>query len=127
MSYFKIIGFTLTALVAIILFRRLKDEYALFLSLLVGISLTVTAFSVIKPFFEYVKSFGNIPYVSLYTGITVKACGIAIITTVACDLCRDSGEASLANRLEFCGKALILSLALPLIKNVFDSCVKLLG
>ena len=94
--------------------------------MITSISLTLIAFSILEPVVLYIGSIGEMPQAGMYTALIIKSAGIAIITGIASDLCKDSGEASLGNRLEFCGKALILSLCLPLIKKVFDNCIALL-
>ena len=127
MSYLKIIGFAITALTATILFKRMKEEYALFISLVTSISLTLTAFMILEPVITYIGSIGETVQAENHAALIMKSAGIAVITGIASDLCKDSGETSLGNRLELCGKALILSLSLPLIKNVFDNCLALLG
>lgn len=43
----------------------------------------------------------------------IKAVGIAYVTQIGADLCRDSGESALAAKTEICGRALIASAALP--------------
>ncbi len=45
--------------------------------------------------------------------LLVKILAIAYLTTLAADLCRELGEASLGARVEWCGKAEILLLCLP--------------
>ena len=127
MSYLKILGFAVISLTAVMLFRRMKDEYAVFISLLSGIALTLTAISILGPVILEITDFCDGKHIAPYVPVILKSAGIAIITTVGTDLCRDAGEQSLGNKLELCGKALILSLSLPLIKNVLDNCLSLLG
>lgn len=127
MSYIKILGFAVISLTAVMLFRRMKEEYAVFISLFSGIALTLAAISILSPVISEITSFCNSKHITDYVPVILKSSGIAIITTVGTDLCRDAGEASLGNKLELCGKALILSLSLPLIKSVLDNCLALLG
>jgi len=126
MSFIKIIGFAFLALSASMLFKRVKEEYSVFISVFAGISLTLTAFSILQPVTEYARSV-SIPGSSGISVLIIKSAGVAIITTIASDICKDCGEASLGGKLELCGKALIMTLALPLIKNIFDGCLTLLG
>ena len=127
MSYFKITGFALLSLTAIVLLRRMKEEYAMFVSLVAGVFLTLTALSLLEPVLSYAANLGKASDAGIFIPLILKSSGVAVISATASDLCKDSGESALGNKLELCGKALILSLALPLIKNVFDSCLLLLG
>ena len=47
-----------------------------------------------------------------------KVLGIALITQVISDLCRDSGESALAGQTEVAAKIIIVSLILPLLQTV---------
>ena len=49
-----------------------------------------------------------------------KAVGICAIVSVSASLCRDMGEEKIASGLELCGKGALLTLALPLLKQVLD-------
>lgn len=51
--------------------------------------------------------------------VPLKALGIAYLTYISAEICRDSGEDGIASKVELAGKIEMLSLALPLVKNVF--------
>ena len=53
-----------------------------------------------------------------YAAILFKAVGICLLTQLAGDVCRDSGESSIASKLELAGRAAILLTAMPLIQEV---------
>ena len=50
----------------------------------------------------------------------VKTAGIAIITRLAADFCRDANEGGLASAVELAGTALALVMVLPLMSAVVD-------
>ena len=50
-----------------------------------------------------------------YANLMKKALGIAIITKISSDVCRDTGESAVGGCVELGGKLIILSLCLPLI------------
>lgn len=53
-----------------------------------------------------------------YAAILFKAVGICLLTQLAGDVCRDSGESSIASKIELAGRAAILLTAMPLIQEV---------
>ena len=53
-----------------------------------------------------------------YAAILFKAVGICLLTQLAGDVCRDSGESSIASKIEPAGRAAILLTAMPLIQEV---------
>lgn len=53
-----------------------------------------------------------------YYKIMLKGVGVAFLSGIACDLCRDCNEAQLANKIEFAAKLEIMIIALPLIEKL---------
>jgi stage III sporulation protein AD len=52
--------------------------------------------------------------------IVMKTVGIAILTKLSADVCRDAGQSSVASGLELTGAAAALYVALPLMETVFS-------
>lgn len=126
MSLYKIFGYAVLGLMLILVLRRLKEEYAPPVSLLLGIGFTVCAMGILAPTVEYLRTLtGNTDESELFT-LLFKSAGIAVITTLAADLCRDCGETALAGKTELCGKSVILALCLPLLKSVFTQTLSLI-
>lgn len=50
-----------------------------------------------------------------YANLMKRALGIAIITKICADVCRDTGENAIGGCVELGGKLIILSLCLPLV------------
>ena len=127
MNILKIIGFTISGLVTIIVIRKTKDEYAFFISLVLCMTLTASAIGALVPVINYLKELSTYVNDSGTFTIMFKASGTAILTTLSSSLCRDSGESALASKVELCGKSIILAMSLPLLKQVFDNALLILG
>ena len=56
----------------------------------------------------------------------VKTAGIAIVTRLAADFCKDAQEGGLASAVELAGTALALAATLPLMTAVLDTLLELL-
>ena len=56
----------------------------------------------------------------------MKTAGIAIVTRLAADFCKDAQEGGLASAVELAGTALALSVTLPLVTAVLDVLTELL-
>ncbi len=52
------------------------------------------------------------------TGIVLRALGIAWLTSAAAELCRASGESSVAGWIETAGRVELIALSLPLLKEL---------
>ncbi len=121
MSIYKLIITALSGLIFIVLMRRLKDEYALFLSVFINVTLMLCGVLLIQPVLEYAKNLEQL-FANGNNFITVllKCSGIALITSFAAEICSDFGESSLASKTIFIGKCGMLCYSLPLIKRVYE-------
>ena len=61
-----------------------------------------------------------------YFEVMLKGLGVAFLSNIGCDLCRDCGEAQLASKVEFAAKTEILVIALPLVKSLIELSEKIL-
>ena len=77
-------------------------------------------FRTVLPFLKSMNEIlGKTEFDGLFQGLW-KAAGICAIVTVSASLCRDMGEEKIASGLELCGKGALLTLSLPLLKQVLD-------
>ena len=125
----KIGGLVLIGLVALLILRQQKPEWAPFLR----IATTVTALGLILSMAATVV--GYVTELTEGTGaldedtfrILLRALCISFLTETAASICRDSGETGLAGWVELAGKLEILLLAFPLIRTVLDTVSDLLS
>ena len=75
-------------------------------------------------FLEQLSLKANIDFVYLNT--VLKILGIAYLASFCSEICRDAGENSLASKVEFSGKILILVLAIPILMAVLQSILKIM-
>ncbi|MBR5615856.1 MAG: hypothetical protein IKW66_03455 [Clostridia bacterium] len=59
--------------------------------------------------------------------LMLKGLGVALLTQFCADLCRQSGEAPLANSVEMAGKAELLLLCLPMLRDLIDVAGEMLA
>ena len=59
--------------------------------------------------------------------LMLKALGVALLSKLCADICRDCGESTLASGVEGVGRAAIFSLALPVISEIIEYASKMLG
>ena len=117
----------MTGLVGTVLLKKMKEEYSLFISLVVTVLITSSAITVIAPVAKYINDIGNKTDIGTYITLIFKSCGIAIITTLASDICRDCGETALGSKIDLFGKCVLIYMAFPLIQSVFDSAIGILS
>ena len=62
-----------------------------------------------------------------YALVMLKAIGIALLCSTCGNICRDCGESTIASGVEIAGNLMILSLCLPLIREILGYAAELLS
>ncbi len=127
MEIIKIVLFTLVGLFIFMVFKNRRDDIAIFIPIIVGaliFIMLIPKISSILVFLENLASKAKID--NLYIGTVLKIIGIAYIASFCSELCKDSGANSLASKVEFSGKILILILAVPILMAVLDSILRIM-
>ena len=84
------------------------------------IVLTGASLLMLSPVVAWVGALCEGQGVSELTGLMIKGLGVAMLTQFCADLCRQSGEAPLANSVELAGKAELLLLCLPMLRDLVE-------
>ncbi len=61
------------------------------------------------------------------SSVMLKGLGVAVLTQLCADLCRQTGETTLASSVETAGRAELLLLCLPMLKDLVITAELLLG
>ena len=125
---FRLVLFAVSvSLVAVLIKENYKTG-----AVMLTISVCIYFFSVFSGFFSSVRDeftkLGNIE--GLDNGamiVIVKALAVAYLTGFGCDICTDVGEKAIANALEVAGKAIMFSMALPMLFGIFNSIRDIMG
>lgn len=122
MNELKMCGIVLCALIICIIFKNLKNEYSLLVRIAITVGISIVSLALIEPLFSFIDEISENTAVYPYLPLLIKALGIALIVQVTSDICSDCGESALGERIELFGKAEILVISIPLIKNLFKLC-----
>lgn len=120
MNEIKACGIILCALIVCVIFKKIKEEYSLFIRIVITACVFAVSISVLYPVLNYISKIGEGTTIQKYVPSLFKALGIAFTVQITSDVCKDAGENSLAERISFFGRAEILTISLPLIKNLFS-------
>lgn len=111
------LGITAAALSSVI--RRSNSEYGLMLSLCASLLILGAVVASLSPVISLIEELVQLSETeSGYISVLVKALVVCYITQLAADCCRDSGESSIASKIEFAGKIAVLLVAVPLYEGV---------
>ena len=81
--------------------------------------------SSIEPLLTFFSDLSTRAGASQYVEIILKGLGIVILTQICSDICRDSGEGTLAGNIETVGKLELLLLCIPLIEEILGTAERL--
>lgn len=122
MNELKMCGLVLCALIVCIVFKNLKSEFSLLIRITITVGISLISLALIEPLFSFIDEISKSTAVYGYLPTLIKALGIALAVQITSDICKDAGEGALSERIELFGKAEILLLSIPLIKNLFKLC-----
>ena len=128
MNIFAFIGSALVMCVMIITVGQLKPELSLLLAIACGIVMTVFLLGFVSPVIDEISliaSSGGID--SDMIAVVIKSFGICVAVQTASDLCRDSGQTSIAGKLELGGRLALLIVAMPLFRRLLDLALGIIG
>ena len=100
--------------------RRYAPDWAALVSICLGLLVLRRALGLMYPVILYVSELLGTTEYSEYISPVVKALGIATVTHITCETCRDLGEGAAAAKVEICGKAAILLCGIPVVKQMFS-------
>lgn len=97
---------------------------------LVRISLVlVFGFALLKsasPALLYIKNLAQSDGIAEYSELLFKALGIAVLTQICAQMCRECGESGIAGGVEAVGKTELLLLCIPLFEEILSLAQELL-
>lgn len=127
-SFIKLVFLAIAAAVVCMIVKQYKPEYAVVTEISAICVGTVYALSFAGDLLKsFESSLGFVQIESQGVKILIKALGIAVVTGISGDICRDSGNSALAGTVEFAGKITIMILAIPLIKEVLTLAAGLIN
>ena len=121
MEVIKIIGIGLIALIIIILLKQYKPEFAIYISLLTGVLILLLVMDELSGIISLLQSFADkVSINSNFLVLLIKITGIAFLSEFAVSICKDSGEAAIASKIEIGTKIIIISMSIPIISSLLE-------
>ena len=106
----KLAGFAVCAALVALILRRLRPEAGWGVSLGAGAIVLLAALPALS---------------ALVRGIASLSAGLSLLLDFAAQTCRDAQEEALALKVEFAGRVLLLSSALPVLQALLSQLVSL--
>ncbi len=107
--------------------RKHTAEVGLVLAIGVGVLIVTLVIGAIEEIFQLMEYLGDLAGLSqAVLSPVLKTVGIAIVTKLAAELCRDTGEGGIASFVELAGMVCATVTTIPLLQAVLDMVVDLL-
>lgn len=127
MQIFQLVGIAIITAVAALLLKGTKPELAFAVTIAGGIILLLFAFEIFKGSLTIFQKITEVTGIeSSIVKILLKMVGIGYLVEFSAGVLNDFGQNSLGDKLVFCGKIIVLVLAVPILESVLNLIVKLL-
>ncbi len=126
MTLLRFCGLAVLAAVMVLSLRETGGKLGPLVTLAGGLALLSFVFLRYREIFESLTSLGGEAAAEAIS-LGVRVVGLAAITEVTAGVCRDLGEASLATKVEWCGRAEILVVSLPPLSRLLALASSLLS
>lgn len=127
MEIIKIVGIALIAMVIIIMLKQYRPEYAIFISILTGILILILVMDRLTGIINLIQSIEDKFSINTqFIALLIKITGIAFLSEFAVSICKDSGEAAIASKIEIGSKIIIISMSIPIISSLLEIILKIL-
>jgi len=127
MDIMQIVGIAFLATVLILVIREQKPMFAFLLAAFTGIGIFLALIGKIGHVISVLEELSNRSGIQpVYLKTMLKIIGIAYVAEFGAQIVRDAGLESIASKIEFAGKILILVMAVPIISVIVETVLNLL-
>ena len=127
MEILQIVGAGLVVTVLILVIKPQRPELALQVSLVFGVIVFLFMLGKISGVIDVLEELSQRANINkFYLSTILKIIAVAYIAEFGAQVCRDAGEGTVAAKVEFAAKIIIMVLAVPIIVAILDSLLKLL-
>lgn len=127
MEIIKIIGVGLVSLILIIIIKQYKPEFALYISIAAGLIIFFLVIEKLSGIIDLLVNLSNKANINKeFIIILLKITGIAILSEFAISVCKDSGEAAIASKIDFGAKIIMVAISIPIIASLLEMILKIM-
>lgn len=126
MEVFRLIGVGVITAITALIVKQIKPEVSIIITIAGGILMILMLVESLTGIFNVFNSL--IEKTGLSNGlfsIILKIIGVGYIAEFSANLCYDAGANSIADKILFGGKIIILALAVPIVSNIINILAEL--
>ena len=111
----------------IIIIKQYRPEFTIYISIIAGVLIIVLSLDKLTGIINLLQSLANKTSInSSFLTLLIKITGIAFLSEFAVSICKDSGEAAIASKIEIGTKIIIISMSIPIISSLLEIILKIL-
>ena len=121
------IGLAILSTTLCLVIKKDRPEIAMFIGILTGVVILVSVIFKLSFVIDSINSLAakaNIP--DVYITLIIKLIGIAYLMEFAIQLCKDCGEGSIASKLEFGGKIIVMTMSFPILLSIVEMVLNII-
>lgn len=123
----KYCGIALCAVICAMVLKNHRGELSIAVGVFASVILVSAAISEFAPAFSFASEAVTKTDFGGYFETLLKAMGITMAVQFTSEICRDLGEGGIASKLELVGKAEVMILCLPLIKELISMAADIMN
>ncbi len=126
MEIVQVVGLGLLAMVLVVILKEYRPELAIQISMVAGLIIILMVINYVISVVQVVTEISVGAGMNLiYLQSLLRIIGIAYLAEFGSQVCRDAGENSIASKIDFAAKVIILVIAIPIILAVIESIMLL--
>lgn len=128
MEMLQVIGVSLIGAFFAMILKEQKPNLSFLLVVFIGSSIFLFLVEKITNIVQMVEKLAISSNVNmLYFATILKVIGIAYIAEFASQITKDAGQAAISSKIEFAGKIMILTMAIPILTAIIESVIQLVA
>ncbi|MFI3210573.1 MAG: stage III sporulation protein AD [Peptostreptococcaceae bacterium] len=117
----QLIGVSLISTIICLIIKKDRPEIAMFIGILAGTIIIMSVMFKLNFMIDAIENLAqraNIP--NMYITLIIKLIGIAYLMEFAIQICNDCGEGTIASKLEFGGKIIVMTMSFPILLSIIE-------
>ena len=127
MDIIKIIGVAFITVIFTIILKEYKKDFAIYAVIIGGSLILFYSMETIASIINFINNLSNKSNISSeFIKLLIKITAISILIEFAVSICKDCGENAIAQKLDLGGKAIVISMSIPVISTMLNGLLELL-
>ncbi len=127
MDIYKIVAIGLISVILVVYLKSVNSEIAVIAGVASGILIIILSLSYVKEFISFFSEIANEGGIekSVFK-LTLKIIAISYLIEFSSGVATDFGQSALGEKIQFAGKLIMITLAMPLIRDMIQAVVGIL-